>query len=282
MKMHLPFYPLTGTGFRPCECFQESMTRPEYPLTQTPSLTLIQRLRMREGNAIQWLSFKHHPTECWIQRSLLIFYIQLIIAPALSLSSPWTHPSRRTSSAAAEEWDCIKARPLKSTLSSRLSLGISVWRFNLPPWLLCGPPPPRLYPTKTFDMRKNQSLDWVTNVRIWLTMLTCRSRESTTSSLMYLRKPTSHLSEGKTEFFILHKVILQWYWIEWSSTLAVWKGQELGWWFWRGPPQHGSDLLTKSPKHILNQVQRAPPTSFDVVECSLLLQQALFCIKLLT
>ena len=44
--------------------------------------------------------------------------------------------------------DCIKARPLKSTLSSRSSLRISVWRFNLTPWLPCDPPSPCLCPTK--------------------------------------------------------------------------------------------------------------------------------------
>ena len=45
--MHQPFDPLTGTRFKPSECFQESMTRPKYPLTQTPSLNLIQRLKKR-------------------------------------------------------------------------------------------------------------------------------------------------------------------------------------------------------------------------------------------
>jgi len=69
-------------------------------------------------------------------------------------------------------WDCIKARPLKLTLSSRSSLGISVRRFNLPPWLPCGPPSPHLCPIKTFDMPKTSHLIewqmWESGSQYWL------------------------------------------------------------------------------------------------------------------
>jgi len=53
--MHLSFYPLTGIGFRPSECFSEFVIRPEYPLTQTPSMILIQRLSFKSQCPIQRL-----------------------------------------------------------------------------------------------------------------------------------------------------------------------------------------------------------------------------------
>ena len=104
------------------------------------------------------------------------------IHPRWSLSSLWTHSSRRRSSSAVVEeyetasnlppylWPCPQGR----------ALGISLQRFSLPPWLQCGPPSPR-------------------------PMRICRSRACLISSSLNLREQTLHLSEEKPESSIVPK-----------------------------------------------------------------------------